>query len=41
MGYDVREALKYIIMDGENERYKEMDKELAQVLLKGIKNCVR
>jgi hypothetical protein len=36
LGYDIREALKYIISERDHERFTESDRALAAILLSGI-----
>jgi len=36
-GYDVRDALKFIVKERENPRFRAFDKEIAQIMLSGIK----
>ena len=35
-GYDIREALKFIIKEKSHARFKEFDREMAQIVLSGI-----
>ena len=35
-GFDVREALKYILNEKDHSRFKEFDREMASILLAGI-----